>query len=176
MPTYSLHMPEIDHVWSEMIGSATASAARDGNRAALDYLMLRASNDQIRTAGVEWLFETAVGMIAEEMRDRPHLTVESIEPNSFRHDNSNHVGRAMIFRLGVRCLTIEAGWTRTPADGIMRGGALATARFSHFGIPRETQFARLVLAEPIPVWIDTDHDIAITSAELERHFALLIDA
>ncbi|MBL8180215.1 MAG: hypothetical protein JNL64_01250 [Blastocatellia bacterium] len=169
-------MTELDQVWSEMIGSATASAARSGNRVALDYLMLRATNDQIRNAGVAWLFDTATGIVAEHMRLRPHLTAESLEPNSFRHGNSNLVGRAMNFRLGVRCLTIEAGWTRTPADGIMRGGSLATARISHFGMPRETALLQLILAEPSPVWVDIDVREPIDSSYFERHFEVLIDA
>lgn len=168
-------MTELDQVWSEMIGSATASAARSGNRVALDYLMLRATNDQIRNAGVAWLFDTATSIMAEHMHLRPHLTAESLEPNSFRHGNSNLVGRAMNFLLGVRCLTIEAGWTRTPADGIMRGGALATARISHFGMPRETALLQLTLAEPSPVWIDIETKTTANSNYLDKHFKILID-
>jgi hypothetical protein len=33
----------------------------------------------------------------------------------------------------VRSLMVEAGWPRSPADGIVKGGGLAEARIRHFG-------------------------------------------
>lgn len=167
-------MTELDQIWSDMIGAATASAARSGNKGVLDYLMLRASNDQIRTAGVAWLFDTANAIGATAMAFRPHLSAESVEPHSFSHGNSNLVGRRVNFQLGVRCLSIEAGWTRTPSDGIMRGGALATARIAHFGMPREMMLLQLILAEPSPVWIDPETSRSISSSHIEYHFARLL--
>lgn len=168
-------MTELDHVWSEMIGNATAAAIREKNHVVLDYLMLRATNDQIRAAGVSWLFDTASEMAAAAMHSYPHLMVESIEPSSFRHGNSNLVGKTMNFRHGVRCLSLEAGWTRTPIDGIMRGGALATARFSHFGIQRATEIFSLTLSEPSPVWRNGNTMALVSSDVIERHFRLLLD-
>ncbi len=49
-------------------------------------------------------------------------------------------------------MTLEAGWTRTPADGFMRGGALAVARITHLGMSKAN--AELVLQRPgdAPVW------------------------
>ena len=168
-------MTELDQVWSDMIGAATAHAARNGNKVVLDYLMLRASNDQIRNAGVSWLFDSATAIASAEMASRKHLTAELIEPHTFRHGNSNLVGRKLSFNFGVRCLSIEAGWTRTPSDGIMRGGSLATARLSHFGIPRETMLLQLTLAEPSPVWINVETAAVTDSSQIERHFAILLN-
>ncbi|HMT09357.1 MAG TPA: hypothetical protein PKA82_15240 [Pyrinomonadaceae bacterium] len=167
-------MTELDQVWSQMIGNATAQAARNGNKVVLDYLMLRASNDQIRNAGVAWLFDSATAIASAAMSDHRHLRAELFEPHSFRHGNSNLVGRKLSFQLGVRCLSIEAGWTRTPSDGIMRGGSLATARISHFGIPRETMLLQLTLAEPSPVWINVETAAVADSSHLERHFSILL--
>jgi len=169
-------MTELDQKWLELIGSATESAARGGNKVALDYLMLRASNDQIRNAGVAWLFDTATGIATGEMSNRKHLRAEILEPHSFRHGNSNLVGRKLNIFNGVRCLSFEVGWTRTPSDGIMRGGALATARISHFGMPRETALLRLVLAEPTPIWINVETSSNITTRDIEHHFSVLMNS
>ena len=56
--------------------------------------------------------------------------MENENPHNFRLRGANLVGSLLRVRQGVRCLTVEAGWTRTPNDGFMRGGALAIARIT----------------------------------------------
>ena len=124
-------MTELDRVWSKMLEDAIPGA----NVEVAEYLRLKATNDAIRTAGVGWLFDTIIEIAGREMRARPHLNVETLEPHNFKHGSSNMVGRLVSFRLGVRCLTVEAGWVRTPSDGIMRNGSLAVARFSQHQQP-----------------------------------------
>lgn len=163
-------MTELDHVWSKMLADALPEASGD----VAEYLRLKATNDAIRTAGVGWLFDTMIEIAGREMRARPNLTIERIEPHSFKHGNSNMVGRLVSFRLGVRCLDVEAGWARTPSDGIMRNGSLAVARLSHFGEPKHGAELRFVHGDSLPNWLDPD-GMAADGVFLENHIAILLD-
>ncbi len=162
-------MTELDNVWSKMLEDALPTASGD----VAEYLRLKATNDAIRTAGVGWLFDTIIEIAGREMRERPHLNIERVDPHSFKHGNSNMVGRLVSFRLGVRCLTVEAGWVRTPSDGIMRQGSLAIARISHFGKPEQRAELRFVHGDELPNWLDADGGVA-DSVLFEEHFAILL--
>lgn len=163
-------MTELDRVWSKMLEDAGTRASGD----VAEYLRLKATNDAIRTAGVGWLFDTMIEIGGREMRARPHLNIEIVEPHSFKHGNSNMVGRLATFRLGVRCLTVEAGWARTPLDGIMRNGSLAVARISHFGQPKHNAEFRFIRRDPLPAWIGPDDEDA-NSRLFETHFSILLN-
>jgi len=101
------------------------------------------------------------------------LTFERVEPHNFARGSSNMVGSLLEIRLGVRCLSVEAGWARTPSDGIMRHGALAFARITHFGMPKQDSEFRLVHAETLPYWLAND-DSVIDSSHLSGHFDTFI--
>lgn len=167
-------MTELDHVWSEMLKDAALKAIDSGRQDLVDYLRLKAANDTIRTAGVAWLIDTFIEIAAYETRKNIAITIERQEPHNFAHGNSNMVGRLLNIRYGVRCLTVEAGWTRTPTDGVMRNGALAFARISHFGLPRFAEELRLVRGNELPNWIDKT-DAVIDSGSLRRHFEVFLD-
>src|SRR4051812_28331845 len=129
-------MTELDQLWSQMLEKAAANAVHSGNREIADYLHLKAANDAIRAVGVGWLIDTIIQIAGHAVRQHPAITIEREEPHNFARGNSNMVGSLVRVRHGVRCLTAEAGWTRTPGDGIMTGGALAFARITHFGLPK----------------------------------------
>jgi hypothetical protein len=80
------------------------------------------------------------------------------------------VGRRLALSAGVRVLTVEAGWPRTPGDGIVRGGGLATARISHFGDSRAgVELLLMQSAEDgAPRWLVLDATGAQPSAPLEE--------
>ncbi len=166
-------MTELDEIWSQMLASAAANAKEAGRSDVVDFLRLKASNDAIRTTGVRWLFDTVIEIAANANRGRTSLTIERDEPHNFTHGNSNLVGTRVMVRNGVRCLSVEAGWTRTPSDGIMRGGALAFARVSHFGMPKMTTELKLVSEEPAPRWRNAETSDQVDSAELMRHIEIL---
>ncbi len=67
-------------------------------------------------------------------RNNSLITIENENSHQFAFGNANPAGSLLRFRQGVRCLTVEAGWTRTPTDGFMRGGALAVAKISYFDL------------------------------------------
>jgi hypothetical protein len=83
------------------------------------------------------------------------VTAERIHPHRFAYGSSNIAGSLLKVSHGVRCLTVEAGWTRTPADGFMRGGALAIGRLVHFGMPKCNSDLHLVRDRDEIVWKET---------------------
>ena len=166
-------MTELDQVWFRMLDEATVRADQAGRDDVAEYLRLRATNDAVRTRGVNWLFDTLIEIAAPAMSRYRSLTIERDEPHNFARDSSNMVGSHLQIRHGVRCLTVEAGWARTPSDGIMHNGSLAFARISHFGMPMAGAEIRLVHADSLPNWL-SDDDTVIDSGELARHFELFL--
>lgn len=167
-------MNELDEIWSKMIEEATANARVSGRTEVADYLTLKASNDAIRTAAVKWLFDSLIELASHANRNNSAVTIEREDPHSFSHRGSNMVGSLLRVRQGVRCLTLEAGWTRTPSDGFMRGGALAFAKITHFGDSRSNRELMLINADDRPHWFETDKKtrVSFTSDELARHFGI----
>lgn len=170
-------MNELDEMWSAMLAQASEKARASDRHDVADYLDLKASNDMIRRASVQWLFDTLIQHAAATNRANTAVTIERAEPHSFSHRGANLVGSVLSFRYGVRCLTVEAGWTRTPSDGFLRGGALAFARFRHFGMPKANIEVALFGSEKSPVWkVFSDNGAGpdIHSDDLKGHIALLI--
>lgn len=167
-------MTELDQIWSQMLAHAAVNAVDSGNHEVAEYLRLKAANDAIRAIGVGWLIDTILELAGNAVRQQAAITMEREEPHNFARGNSNMVGSLLRVRHGVRCLTIEAGWTRTPRDGIMAGGALAFARISHFGMPKLSTELRLVHVQTLPRWLD-ETGAVIDTRELSRHIDRLID-
>jgi hypothetical protein len=74
-------------------------------------------------------------------------------------------------------LSVEAGWTRTPADGFMRGGALACALITHFGISKANDELILVRNENVPSWFSVAQDgkrSLFDSKNLQHHFRVFL--
>ncbi len=105
---------------------------------------------------------------------RPRIEIEHVEPHKFKVGNSTMVGSVINIRLGVRCISVEAGWVRSPGDGIMRGGTLANAAIRHFGIPKARTDLKLVHSDTFPRWID-DQDRPISAHDIAPHLVLLDD-
>ena len=170
-------MSELDQLWSQMLDEAMAAARASGRHDVADYLDLKARNDALRNAGVRWLFESLIGIAGEVTRQNGAITIDREDPHNFPHRGANIAGSQLIFRLGVRCLTVEAGWTRTPGDGFMRGGALAIARISHFGVAKMNVELYLKPTESGPGWIAIYADGAPVQADeafLRQHFSAFL--
>lgn len=162
-------MTDLDSVWLKMLDDAADDAHQSGRRAVSDYLRLRASNDTIRYAGCEWLQAVIIELASPLMRDLPLLTIHRTDSHTFRWESSTMVGMNLEIRQGVRCMTVETGWARRPGDGVMRRGALALGRISHFGLPHLDEEYRLIRADPLPKWVDQD-ELPIDRDRLEQHF------
>jgi hypothetical protein len=172
-------MNELDRVWARMIDEAAAKAQAAGQTEVAEYLTLKATNDTIRAASVEWLFDAATEIAAESNRRNAGVTVEQENPHQFAFAGANIVGSLLNFRQGVRCLTLEAGWTRTPADGFMRGGALACARITHFGIGKNNAELVLLRGKNLPNWFSIEKEgkrAVFDSRHLNRHFRVFLGA
>ncbi|HMO80739.1 MAG TPA: hypothetical protein PKD24_08100 [Pyrinomonadaceae bacterium] len=177
VPLYPPDMSELEDDWSRMIASALEAARGSGRGDVADYLSLRASNDAIRRAGVKWLIETLAGLAAEVLWRDSSATIERIDPHSFSFLGANIVGTRLEIRRGVRCLAAEAGWTRTPTDGFMRGGALAIGRLSHFGMPKANVDLGLTRDGDIVDWVVLEEGRAsgpFDKGELMRHVSIFI--
>lgn len=158
-----------------MLDEAMRAARAAGRHDVADYLDLKARNDAIRHANVRWLFE-AVSHIALEVETRG-LKVEREEPHRFEHRGASLSGSLVRLSQGVRCLTVEAGWTRTPSDGFMRGGALAVAKMTHRGMPKMSADLILKPDKDGPGWTAIYADgvsIAVDETFLRQHFAVFI--
>jgi hypothetical protein len=168
-------MNELDEIWSTMLSQALENAKASGRHDIAEYLTLKATNDAIRQAGVRWLFDTLIEIAGNMNRANAAVSIERADVHNFAHRGANIVGSMVRLRLGVRCLTVEAGWTRTPKDGFMRGGALAFAKISHLGMPKANTEIALALSNDAPVWhvlLDEKAVGAFRSESLREHFRI----
>lgn len=160
-----------------MIEDALKKARTNGRGDVAEYLQLKTTNDTIRAASVKWLLDAALEIALFANRNNAGITIENENPHQFSFRNANLAGSLVRFRQGVRCLTIEAGWTRTPNDGFMRGGALAGARVSHFGISRHNDELLLIKFNDLPNWVSIDKNEKknpFDSRNLNRHFQIFL--
>lgn len=172
-------MEELDQVWTNVLTEMTVRAKDSDESDVAEYLKLRSTNDFLRSTSVQWLFESIAEIASEANRRNANLAFEKADPHEFRIGHSNLVGWMIRFRQGVRCLSIEAGWTRSPSDGFMRGGALAQARISHFGMSKQNSDLILLKIENAPVWFAIDKAGQRTefhSNHLQNHFKIFLDA
>jgi hypothetical protein len=171
-------MNELNEFWANSIREAINQARAQGRADVADYLFLKATNDEIRAASCRWLFESLLEIAHETMRGGLNLEIENENPHRFEMNKATMVGSLLEFKFGVRRLSAEAGWTRTPQDGFMRGGALAFARLSHFGQAKHN--AELILirsAEAVPQWFAIDRagrQMPFDSNNLREHFRIFL--
>ncbi|MGI8812301.1 MAG: hypothetical protein ACR2IH_07195 [Pyrinomonadaceae bacterium] len=171
-------MAELDEKWAAMLDEAVTRSKAAGRSDVADYLQLKALNDAVREAGVRWLVDSMIAVATADASLASIISIERVEPHRFYRDGANIVGVQTIIRQGVRCLTLEAGWTRTPGDGFMRRGALAAARIGHFGMPRSNSEIDLLRSPEGVLWFE--HAVANGSGltfddrRLREHFAVFM--
>lgn len=166
-------MNEFDEIWAQKLDEAIDRANADGRQDVADYLTLKAVNDAARQKAAHWLF----GAILEIAAGQPQIRIENDTSHRFTVGAAQMVGAALRLRQGVRCLTVEAGWTRTPNDGFMRGGALACARLTHFGMAKYNAELVLLPQTQIPQWFAVDENGGKSLFEAENivaHFHIFV--
>lgn len=163
-------MSELDEVWAKALAEAERRARVAGRGDVAEYLALRASNDQARRAGIDWLLATFTNLAGEANRAGAGVQIERHDAHSFRAGNSTMVGMLLVFRSGLRALSIEAGWPRKPQDGIVTGGGLARAHINHFGNARANAELLLVRspASGAPQWLMLEKS-GVRTELLESH-------
>jgi hypothetical protein len=150
-------MSELDEDWAEVLAEAERRARAQGRGDLVEYLRLRASNDQARATGVEWLFETFTQLAGEANRAGAGVQVSKQTGHRFEVGSATMVGTLLTLKSGVRQLMIEAGWPRAPRDGFVAGNGLACGRIRHFGLTAANEELLLVRArDGTPQWLATD--------------------
>ncbi len=172
-------MSELDEAWAVALAEAEARARAEGRADLSDYLALRTANDFLRTVGADWLLTTFTNFAGEANRVGASLKLTRTDPHRFKIANTTLVGPQLNLENGLRKLTVEVGWPRTPRDGFIKGGGLACANIKHLGMKSSNEELRLIL-DPAgtPRWIveDTDDTFReIHEADARRHLAILLD-
>lgn len=167
-----------DEIWQQNLSEALDHARISGRADLADFLSLKAANDAIREQSIKWLFDSVLEIVFAFNNHGARITIEQRENHKFETGKSKLTGSQLKLKQGVRCLSLEAGWTRNPGDGFMRGGALAFARINHFGIAAGAEELLLLKFEGVPQWFFVEDERRRASFEirrLRRHFELLLD-
>ena len=143
-------MSRLEEVYSRDLEDEVNRARSAGRFDLSEYLSLRASNDLIREKGVEWLFSSLTEIVGAFNGRGAGIDIAKTSPHRFEFGGSRLTGSAVKLLKGVRALTVEAGWTQSTGDGIMRGGALVCARISHFGFSKQTEELLLLKVDGVP--------------------------
>jgi hypothetical protein len=170
-------MGELDEAWAAALSEAEQRARHSGQKDVAEYLSLRNSNDLIRKAGVDWLIAGFTALAGDANRNGASIQISRKEDHRFPLGTSTMVGRLLTLTSGVRTLSIEAGWPRTPRDGFVRGGGLACANIRHMGI--KTASDELLLSKSTtgaPAWKSLlKKRSVIHESDLRRHILILVD-
>ena len=170
-------LSELDQAWESALAEAKRRAHAAGRTDIAQYLAVRAQNDLLRRTGIEWLRNTLTALAADANRRGGGIQIELADAHKFRVGPATMVGTKLTLRCGVRALSIESGWPRTPRDGIVRGNGLACANLKHFGRPRAN--AQLLLARSArgaPQWLiieRTENRTPLSASHLRDHISLL---
>jgi hypothetical protein len=166
-------LSELDEAWALALAEAERRARAAGRGDIAEYLSLRASNDLARQAGIGWLLDTFTALAGEVNRAGGSIQLAKQTAHRFPAGRSTMVGTLLTFRAGVRQLLVEAGWPRTPRDGIVRGGGLALANIRHFGNRKSDEALMLVRSESgAPRWVvleETGARTRLYEDRLRRH-------
>ena len=171
-------MSELDEEWKRRMDEAMRRAAASGQDDVGDYLRLRQANDEARSLGISWLLELFNAAVGTVVRKGAGINIERTPSHSFSDGGATMVGEQIVFRNGVRALTIEVGYPRTPQDGFITGGGLARANVRHFGDARAGIELLLVRAGTNDLqWHeinDGKHAGQFTESDAQRHVIKLL--
>ena len=169
-------MTELDEAWELALAQATQRAQGSGRADVAQYLDLRRRNDLLRRAATDWLLEAVFALAADANRKGGSIQIERNDDHRFTRGAATMVGTAMVLRRGVRALTVECGWPRTPKDGVVRGNGLACANIKHLGQARYDDELILVTSEKNkPQWcvVKAGSRSLLTGSVLRYHFSRL---
>jgi hypothetical protein len=171
-------MSELEDAWESALAEATRRARGAGRADIARYLDLRSKNDLLRRTAIDWLSATLTSLAGEANRKGAAIQIERLDGHSFRRGSATMTGNQLTLRHGIRALSLECGWPRTPGDGFVRGDGLACANLKHFGRPRAN--AELLLARTtngLPSWLvleKTGVRSAFTEAKIRDHFTAFL--
>ena len=170
-------MNDLNEVWEELIAEAAKNPQAIPTEGFAEFLAVKTANDAIRETSVSRLLETMRQAAEHANRKNAGIVIETADAHRFSIDQMRLAGSLLRFRHGIRCLTIEAGWTRAPGDGFMRGNALAVARITHFGIARANAELHLIKYEDRPQWFTVTSlglRVSFEIQDLIKHFQVFL--
>ncbi len=171
-------MSELDEAWAQALAEAQQRARTAGRTDVSEYLTLRASNDLLRQTSIEWLLTTFTTLAGKANRAGASIQISQQDAHRFPVGSATMVGRLLTLSLGVRALSIEAGWPRLPSDGFVRGGGLACARIRHLGRKSANEELLLVRSErDSPRWVVIEKASKrrdLLEAAIQKHIAKLL--
>lgn len=172
-------MDELDALWAQLMQEALLKAQNTGRGDVAEYLNLKQTNDALRSTGCRWLFDSFIEFSDEANRRGIRLDVENYNSHRFAVGQATMVGSLIKFNRGLRQLSVEAGWTRSPQDGFIRGGGLACARILHFGMSKKNAELMLFASpERVPQWFlitDNGRKNPLSVNHLQEHFRIFLD-
>ena len=167
-------MTELDEAWEVALAQATQRARGAGRADVARYLDLRRRNDLLRRMATDWLLDAVFALAAAANREGSSIRIQRNENHRFTRGAATMVGSALILHRGVRALTIECGWPRTPRDGVVRGNGLACANIKHLGQARFDDELILITSEQNnPQWcvVKAGSRSILTASVLRYHFS-----
>jgi len=173
------HISELDEAWALALAEAEQRARNTGRSDISTYLALRTSNDLLRKTGRDWLRSMFTSVAAQANRAGGGIQTSSEDGHRFKVGHATMVGSRLSLTSGVRVLSVEVGWPRTPSDGFIRGGGLACANIKHLGLKSANQELRL-LVDPsgVPRWkvqADSAGPRELHEASIREHIAILLN-
>lgn len=171
-------MSELDEAWELALAEAQRRAAAGGRSDVAEYLALRTANDFIRRTAVDWLAAAFLEGAGEANRRGAAIALERNDTHRFAVGGASMVGVRLTLKAGVRRLTVEAGWPRTPRDGFVAGNGLACGRVGHFGLRAANDELLLIRApDGKPRWVILEEDgkrTPLRVARLNTHLTKLL--
>ena len=176
--TTAKDMSELDEAWALALAEAEAHARAAGRKDIAEYLALRNANDLSRKIGSEWLLTMFENIAGEANRGGASIQISREDKHRFKVGNATMVGRRLNLQSGVRMLSVDVGWPRTPGDGFIRGGGLACGGVLHLGMKSASEQLRLVLnARGVPRWLALGKRAGaeIHEADIKHHVSILLN-
>lgn len=172
-------MSELDEAWALALSEAERKARMGGRTDVAQYLALRNSNDLLRKTAINWLMETVLQLAGEANRRGASIQIANDDQHRFTVGKATMVGRLLTLTFGLRVLSVEAGWPRTPRDGFIKGGGLACGSLRHRGIKSASEELQLLRAPAgSPRWVAQGKDgipAYLDELKLKLHLATLLD-
>jgi hypothetical protein len=172
-------MNDFEALLTAQIVNAIENARASGRDDIADYLALKAANDTIRQRETDDLLKAFIGIALSAENVARNVEVERESPHSFQYSNARLKGALLRMVRGLRRLTVETGWTRGPGDGIMRLGAMAFARITHFGIPEKNAALILKREGDVHAWFEVRNDTLSKAhfelQDVQRHLDIFLD-
>lgn len=171
-------MSELDEAWAQALREAQQRAQTAGRADVAAYLRLRASNDLLRQTSIQWLLTTFTTLAGRANRAGASIQIARLDAHRFQVGHATMVGPLLTLSLGVRALSVEAGWPRLPSDGFVRGGGLACGCLRHLGKKSANEELMLVRSQnDAPRWMvleKTGKRRELLEAALQNHITKLL--